>query len=241
MACGRLVGGRLVRSFGATHVLVYGSVLAATGMLAAALAPVVAAALAGFALVGLGLANVFPLAIARAGSLGGSKGVALASTVGYTGLLGGPPLIGLLVGGVGLPAALSRPLSLRSLQAGACTPRRSALLHARSPTRRRRPRSPVAGTSRRWSLRPVSAAGPTTSRCSAPPPQGRRTGARRGRLPAMTPLGSVLARAPRSAFAVESTRTVASRHREREPDVRRGAAIGALRTWRNAYTPWSAC
>ncbi|HEX5813396.1 MAG TPA: MFS transporter [Pseudonocardia sp.] len=86
MACGRLAGGRLVRSFGATHVLVYGSMLAATGMLAAALAPAVAVALAGFALVGLGLANVFPLAIARAGSLGGSKGVALASTVGYTGL-----------------------------------------------------------------------------------------------------------------------------------------------------------
>ena len=76
MACGRLVGGRLVRSFGATHVLVYGSVLAATGMLAAAFAPAVAVALVGFALVGLGLANVFPLAIARAGSLGGSKGVA---------------------------------------------------------------------------------------------------------------------------------------------------------------------
>ncbi len=133
MACGRLVGGRLVRSFGATHVLVYGSVLAATGMLAAALAPVVAAALAGFALVGLGLANVFPLAIARAGSLGGSKGVALASTVGYTGLLGGPPLIGLLVGGVGLPAALSTVSLLAAVAGGLslyATPQR-ALLHAR--------------------------------------------------------------------------------------------------------------
>jgi hypothetical protein len=133
MACGRLLGSRLVRSFGATHVLVLGSALAAIGMLAAALAPSAAVALVGFALVGLGLANVFPLAIARAGALGGSKGVALASTVGYTGLLGGPPLIGLLVGGVGLPAALTT-VSLLAAVAGAlslyATPQR-ALVHAR--------------------------------------------------------------------------------------------------------------
>jgi predicted MFS family arabinose efflux permease len=133
MACGRLLGGRLVRSFGATHVLVVGSALAAAGMLAAALAPVASVALVGFALVGLGLANVFPLAIARAGSLGGSKGVALASTVGYTGLLGGPPLIGLLVGGVGLPTALTTVSLLAAIAAGLslyATPQR-ALLNAR--------------------------------------------------------------------------------------------------------------
>ena len=133
MACGRLSGGRLVRSFGATHVLVHGSALAAVGMLAAALAPATWVALAGFALVGLGLANVFPLAIARAGALGGSKGVALASTVGYTGLLGGPPLIGLLVGGVGLPAALLTVSLLAAVAAALslyATPQR-ALLHAR--------------------------------------------------------------------------------------------------------------
>lgn len=70
MACGRLGGGRLVQALGTTPVLVYGTLLAAVGMLAAALAPVAAAALAGFALVGLGLANVFPLAIARAGAEG---------------------------------------------------------------------------------------------------------------------------------------------------------------------------
>jgi predicted MFS family arabinose efflux permease len=133
MACGRLTGGRLVRSFGATHVLVVGSTLAAVGMLAAALAPVAAVALAGFALVGLGLANVFPLAIARAGALGGSKGVALASTVGYTGLLCGPPVIGLLVAGVGLPVALATVSLLAAVAAGLslyATPQR-VLLYAR--------------------------------------------------------------------------------------------------------------
>lgn len=133
MATGRLLGGRLVRAFGATHVLVHGSALAAAGMLAAAFAPTAAVALAGFAVVGLGLANVFPLAIARAGALGGSRGVALASTVGYTGLLGGPPVIGLLVGVLGLPVALATVSVLAAAAAGLslyATPQR-ALLHAR--------------------------------------------------------------------------------------------------------------
>jgi len=133
MACGRLLGGRLVRALGATHLLVYGSLVAAVGMLAAAFAPVAAVALVGFTLVGLGLANVFPLAIGRAGMLGGSRGVALASSVGFTGLLGGPPLIGLLVGLAGHPAALASVSLLAAVAAGLslyATPQR-ALLHAR--------------------------------------------------------------------------------------------------------------
>jgi hypothetical protein len=48
-----------------------------------------------------------PLAIARAGLLGGPRGIALATTVGYTGLLGGPPAIGLLAELAGLPVALA--------------------------------------------------------------------------------------------------------------------------------------
>lgn len=118
MACGRLGGARMIRALGTTQVLVYGSLLAAAGMLLAALAPVPTVALVGFALVGLGLANVFPLAIARAGALGGPSGVAMASTVGYTGLLGGPPVIGLLVGAVGLPAALASVSLLAALAGG---------------------------------------------------------------------------------------------------------------------------
>jgi MFS family permease len=107
MACGRLGGGRLIHRFGHTRVLVAGTLLGAVGTLAAALAPVTAVALAGFVLVGLGLANVFPIAIARAGALGSAGGVALASTVGYAGLLGGPPVIGFFATHAGLPAALT--------------------------------------------------------------------------------------------------------------------------------------
>ncbi|MCW2677734.1 MAG: putative arabinose efflux permease, family [Modestobacter sp.] len=107
MACGRLVGSRLVVELGEEKILVGGALLAAAGMLIASWSGAVTVALAGFVLVGLGLANVFPLAIARAGALGGAGGVALASTVGYSGLLGGPPLLGFLAESTGLPIALS--------------------------------------------------------------------------------------------------------------------------------------
>ncbi|WP_448610427.1 MFS transporter [Geodermatophilus sp. URMC 60] len=107
MACGRLAGGRLVAALGERRLLAGGTVLAAAGGAAAVTATSVPTALGGFVLVGLGLANVFPLAISRAGVLGGARGIALATTVGYTGLLGGPPLIGLLAEHAGLPVALA--------------------------------------------------------------------------------------------------------------------------------------
>jgi MFS family permease len=107
MACGRLFGARLLLGLGERRLLVGGSVLAAIGALAAVTTSSLVVALGGFVLVGLGLANVFPLAIARAGQLGGAPGIALATTVGYTGLLGGPPAIGLLADHAGLPVALS--------------------------------------------------------------------------------------------------------------------------------------
>ena len=107
MACGRLGAPALLGVLGETRLLVSGALLAAVGMLFAALSSTVGTALVGLAVVGLGLANVFPLSIARAGALAGSRGVGLASTVGYGGLLLGPALIGFLAGRVGLPAALT--------------------------------------------------------------------------------------------------------------------------------------
>src|SRR3954447_9164253 len=87
MATGRLLGGRLLLAFGERKLMVGGTLLAAAGATAAVTTSSLAVALTGFVLVGLGLANLFPLAIARAGLLGGAPGIALATTVGYTGLL----------------------------------------------------------------------------------------------------------------------------------------------------------
>ena len=73
---------------------------------------------AGFALTGLGLANIFPVAIARAGALTGPSGVAAASTLGYGGMLLGPPTIGFLADALGLPTALTTVSALAAVAAG---------------------------------------------------------------------------------------------------------------------------
>jgi MFS family permease len=105
-ATGRLSGTTLIERLGRTRVLVLGSLTACAGMLAASLAPDVAVALAGFAATGAGLANLFPAAMASAGRLAGSDGVVVASTLGYSGFLLGPPAIGLLASEFGLRAGL---------------------------------------------------------------------------------------------------------------------------------------
>ena len=88
-------------------MLILGGLTACAGMLVASLAPDVWLALAGFAATGLGLANLFPVTIARVGLLAGSSGVALTSTLGYSGFLLGPPAIGFLASAFGLRAGLT--------------------------------------------------------------------------------------------------------------------------------------
>jgi Major Facilitator Superfamily len=106
-ASGRLAGTALLERFGRTRVLILGGLTACAGMLLASLAPDVRLALAGFAATGLGLANLFPAAITRAGLLAGADGVALTSTLGYGGFLLGPVAIGFLAGQAGLRAGLT--------------------------------------------------------------------------------------------------------------------------------------
>jgi MFS family permease len=106
-ASGRLSGTALLERLGRTRVLILGGLTACAGMLLACLAPGVWLALAGFAATGLGLANLFPAAIARAGRLAGSTGVALTSLLGYSGFLLGPPAIGFLASQAGLRTGLT--------------------------------------------------------------------------------------------------------------------------------------
>lgn len=107
MTTGRLTGTTLLERLGRTTVLVAGGATATAGMLLGALAPSVWATLLGFAVTGLGLANIFPVAIERAGALAGPSGVATASTLGYLGMLLGPPAIGFMAEWFSLPAALT--------------------------------------------------------------------------------------------------------------------------------------
>ncbi|MEI5100821.1 MFS transporter [Streptomyces sp. PmtG] len=117
MTIGRLSGTALLERLGGTRTVVGGGLLAAAGMLLGSLAPSTGAALAGFAITGLGLANIFPVAIERAGSLAGPSGVATASTLGYGGMLLGPPAIGFMADWFSLPVALTSVAVLAALAA----------------------------------------------------------------------------------------------------------------------------
>ncbi|WP_367325029.1 MFS transporter [Streptomyces sp. HUAS ZL42] len=112
MTIGRLTGTRLLERLGQTRTLVSGGTTAAVGMLLGALAPSLWAALLGFVITGLGLANLFPVAVERAGTLAGPDGVAIASTLGYGGMLLGPPAIGFMADWLSLPAALTSVAAL---------------------------------------------------------------------------------------------------------------------------------
>nr|WP_234335782.1 MFS transporter [Streptomyces sp. NRRL S-1022] len=117
MTVGRLTGTALLARLGRARTVIAGGTVAAAGMLLGALAPSAWAALAGFAVTGLGLANLFPVAVERAGALAGPSGVAVASTLGYGGMLLGPPAIGFMADWFSLPTALTSVAALAAVAA----------------------------------------------------------------------------------------------------------------------------
>jgi predicted MFS family arabinose efflux permease len=117
MAAGRLSGTTLLQRLGRSRTVVAGGAIAAAGMTLGALAPAVWMVLLGFAVTGLGLANIFPVAVERAGALAGPTGVAVASTLGYGGMLLGPPAIGFMADWFSLPVALTSVAVLAAVAA----------------------------------------------------------------------------------------------------------------------------
>jgi MFS family permease len=117
MSVGRLSGTWVLERLGRDRTLVLGGLTAAVGMVVGALAPLPWLVLVGFAVTGLGLANIFPATIGRAGELTGPSGVALVSTFGYGGMLLGPPAIGFLAEATGLPLALTTVALLAAVAA----------------------------------------------------------------------------------------------------------------------------
>jgi predicted MFS family arabinose efflux permease len=99
MAAGRF-GGDWVRARVANVALLRVSgLLAAFGMALALIVPHPVAGLVGFALVGLGLANVVPVLFSAAAQVPGvtpAHGIAAVSSLGYLGMMAGPPLIGVI-------------------------------------------------------------------------------------------------------------------------------------------------
>ncbi len=83
-------------------------------MTLAAIAPSTGVALAGFALCGIGLANLVPILFSAAGRQGGANpgaAIAAVSLIGYGGMLVAPTLIGVSAEQVGFPAIFSLCLS----------------------------------------------------------------------------------------------------------------------------------
>lgn len=108
MAAGRFTGDLLTARWGTVAALRLSAVLMSLGMGIATLLQTWSAILAGFMIVGFGIANLVPIIFRAAGRVhehGAGPGMAVVSTLGYTGFLCGPPVVGFLASLAGLPAA----------------------------------------------------------------------------------------------------------------------------------------
>ncbi len=99
MTIGRIFGDRIRLKLGDRKMIITGGVLAVIGLSTALLFPLPYSSIVGFFLVGLGLSSIVPIAYSIAGnakSLPSGVGLAMVTTVGYSGFLVGPPIIGLI-------------------------------------------------------------------------------------------------------------------------------------------------
>lgn len=110
MMLGRFSGDALRGRFTPAQISRIGGSAAAIGLLGAALFPEIPIVIVGFAAVGVGLANVIPLAFSEAGKMPGvsaSSGIAGVASIGYAGFLAGPPILGLVSEALSLRASLA--------------------------------------------------------------------------------------------------------------------------------------
>ena len=124
MAGGRLTGDYLTGKLGRGHLVCYGALLAAAGLVFVLLFGNAGWALVGFTCAGAGLATIIPNTFAAAGNIEGSApgpSLAVVTTAGYVGFLAGPPLIGFVAQISTIRAALWILVVLSGLSAFAST------------------------------------------------------------------------------------------------------------------------
>jgi MFS family permease len=110
MAATRFLGDTLSARFGPVALVRGGSALAAAGLALALLTAQPIPVLIGFGAVGAGFATIVPQVFTAAGrvpSISAGPALAITTTLGYTGFLIGPPLIGFIAEAIGLRAALA--------------------------------------------------------------------------------------------------------------------------------------
>ncbi|WP_010170884.1 MFS transporter [Pseudomonas sp. PAMC 25886] len=115
MALGRLSGDRILLKLGARTVLVGGGLIVILGFLTVVLATNWLVNLVGFAVIGIGLANIAPVYLSLAGAqktMPGELAIAAATSLGYLGILMGPAVIGLFAHATNLSWALLAVASL---------------------------------------------------------------------------------------------------------------------------------
>jgi predicted MFS family arabinose efflux permease len=110
MTVTRLLGDGLVQRLGRVRTVALGGICAFAGFLMATLVPAWDAALAGYALVGLGCANLVPVFFSLAGQqkdMPENLAVPAITTMGYVGVLAGPALIGFVAHSTSLITAFT--------------------------------------------------------------------------------------------------------------------------------------
>lgn len=108
MTATRLFGDRLVNQLGPSMAVLLGGLLACGGFVLATLVPSFGVALLGYALVGIGCANIVPVMFSLAGRqsrMPESVAIPAVTTMGYAGVLLGPAAIGFIAQQWSLPAA----------------------------------------------------------------------------------------------------------------------------------------
>lgn len=108
MTITRLVGDRIVVRLGRAQAVLAGGIVGSAGLAVATLAPGFGAALLGYALLGVGCANIVPVMFTLAGTqtrMPESVAIPAVTTMAYTGVLIGPALIGFVAHGSSLTVA----------------------------------------------------------------------------------------------------------------------------------------
>jgi fucose permease len=109
MMLARFFGDHFAARLGTVRVVRLGGAIAAAGLALALVVRHPAVALVGFAAMGIGLAPIIPLIFSAAGRTPGMEAgpaLAVTTTIGYSGFLLGPPLIGFVAQAYGLRPAL---------------------------------------------------------------------------------------------------------------------------------------
>ncbi len=115
MAIGRFAGDGVIARWGRARTLFWASLVASGGIVLALAGGSVPAALAGYAVFGLGVATIVPISFTVAGNTSGvapAWALSRVSTMAYVGQLSSPAIIGLVAHATGLSWALAIPAML---------------------------------------------------------------------------------------------------------------------------------